>query len=148
VQEENPPPLSPTFLLIALGRRLREQVETALRPHGLTLRHVGALGHLRRRPGLSITELARRAGVTPQSMQATLQQLEDRSAVRRDTEPGRGRTAELHVTPFGDDLLRIGRAAVTAADDAFLADVPADARAALLTSLTRLFMTDRTANRP
>ncbi|GAA4889428.1 MarR family winged helix-turn-helix transcriptional regulator [Actinomycetospora straminea] len=102
------PPTSPAFLLMALGRRLREQVEEGLRAEGIALRHVAALGHLAARPGLSYSELARRAGVTPQSMQATLTALEQRGAVTRGTDPGRGRTAELHVTEEGARLREVG----------------------------------------
>jgi len=42
--------LSPAFLLMALGRRVRSQVEETLRGSGLTLRHVSALGHLASQP--------------------------------------------------------------------------------------------------
>lgn len=134
-----PPPSSPAFLLIGLGRILRDEVETALRPDGLTLRHVSALGHLARQPGLSYSELGRRAGVTAQSMQATLRQLEDRGAVQRRTVPGRGRTAQLHVTAAGTDLLRRGRRAFSDADRRLLADVPADDREVLAALLHRAF---------
>jgi hypothetical protein len=33
--------------------------------HGLMLRHLSALGHLRREPGRSYSELARRADIAP-----------------------------------------------------------------------------------
>ncbi|WP_371352072.1 hypothetical protein [Streptomyces malaysiensis] len=39
-----------------------------------------------------------RAGITAQSAQATVRRLEERGAVERRTEGGRGRTAELHIT--------------------------------------------------
>jgi DNA-binding MarR family transcriptional regulator len=63
-------------LLLALGRIVREEVERALDVQGLSLRHLSALGHLSREPGLSCSALGRRAGVTAQSMQATVRQLE------------------------------------------------------------------------
>lgn len=99
-----------------LGRRLREQTEAELRAHGLTMRHFSALGHLAHQPGLSYSELARRDGITAQSMQSTLRQLQDLGAVERLTEPGRGRTADLQVTASGQKLLEHGRAALRAAD--------------------------------
>ncbi|MEJ2860676.1 MarR family winged helix-turn-helix transcriptional regulator [Actinomycetospora flava] len=114
---ETPPPASAAFLLMALGRRIREEVEGALKDQGIALRHLSALGHLAPDPGLSYSELARRAGVTPQSMQATLVALEARGAVARDTDPGRGRTAELHVTPEGTRLQRAAMAIITEVDD-------------------------------
>ncbi|MGK2883043.1 MAG: MarR family transcriptional regulator [Mycobacterium sp.] len=59
------------------------------------MRHLPALGHLARSTGMSYSELARRASVTPQSMQATLTKLEERGAVAKTTDSGRGRTAHL-----------------------------------------------------
>jgi len=120
-----PEPASPAFLLMSLGRIVREEVETELRAHGLSLRHLSALGHLAREPGLSYSELGRRAGITAQSMQATLRQLEGLGAVERRTRPGRGRTAKLHVSSTGTDLLRRGKDVVRDADRRLLADVPA-----------------------
>nr|WP_285658335.1 MarR family transcriptional regulator [Actinomycetospora sp. NBRC 106375] len=81
------------------------------------MRHLSALGHLAGSPGISYSELARRTGVTPQSMQATLTALEGRGAVARDTDPGRGRTAALHVTAEGHRLREAGREVVAAVDD-------------------------------
>lgn len=135
-----PGPASPAFLLMGLGRIVRDDVEAALRPHGLTLRHLSALGHLSRAPGLSYSELGRRAGITAQSMQATLRQLEQLGAVERRTLPGRGRTAELHVTSTGDDLLGHGRRAFREADRRVLADVPAEQQEPLAELLLGAFI--------
>ncbi|PRY41324.1 MarR family winged helix-turn-helix transcriptional regulator [Umezawaea tangerina] len=120
------PPLSAAFLVMALGRRVREHVEDGLREHGIALRHLSALGHLHRRPGISYSELARRAGVTPQSVQGTLRLLEQLGAVERVTEPGRGRTAMLRVTDEGLRLRLVGQAVVDEADAAIADAVPAD----------------------
>ncbi|MDQ2707033.1 MAG: MarR family transcriptional regulator [Actinomycetota bacterium] len=56
------------------------------------------LGHLAGEPGLSYSELGRRAGVTAQSMQATLRQLEERGAAapRHRTGSGPDRSAARH----------------------------------------------------
>lgn len=116
----------PAFALMALGRMVREDVEARLRPSGLALRHLSALGHLSRRPGLSYSELARRAGVTVQSMQATLVQLEERGAVERARPAGRGRAAELRVTPVGLELLGTAERSLHDAGEQVLALFPAD----------------------
>lgn len=97
---------------MTLGRCIRESIESRLAVHGIALRHLSALGHLSRDPGVSYSELARRAGVTPQSMQATLRTLEDSGAVRRETDAGRGRTARLSVTDAGRRLIAEGRSIV------------------------------------
>jgi DNA-binding MarR family transcriptional regulator len=118
------PAPSPAILIMMLGRQLRTEIERDLATSGLTLRHLSALGHLGREPGLSYSELARRAGVTAQSMQATLQQLETLGAVERRTLPGRGRTAELHLTDTGRRLRTIGLETVAATDRQLLAALP------------------------
>lgn len=131
--------MSSGFLLIALGRVVREQAEAGLKAHGLALRHVSALGHLSRDPGLSYSELGRRAGVTAQSMQATLRQLEELGAVERRTPAGRGRTAELHVTDPGAALLSTGLGVIAAVEERLLADLPPDEREQLAATLLRVF---------
>ena len=109
MSDDAPPLVSASFVLMALGRHLRDAAETRLRADGIAVRHLSALGHLSRDPGLSYSELARRAGLTPQSMQATLRTLEEMGAVHRDTDAGRGRTARLFVTDTGRDLMAVGR---------------------------------------
>ncbi|WP_181779873.1 MarR family winged helix-turn-helix transcriptional regulator [Pseudonocardia pini] len=129
------PPGSVAVLLALVGRRVREEIDQALAPLELSLRHVSALGHLSRRPGLSYSELARRAGVTVQSMQATLRQLEQRGAVERRSEPGRGRVAELHVTPAGRRTLTVAEKAVGEVERVMLASLPRPERALLARTL-------------
>ncbi len=133
------PPPSPALLLIWLGRLVREEVESQLRTRGLSLRHLSALGHLSREPGLSYSELGRRAGITAQSMQATLRQLEDLGAVQRRTEPGRGRAARLQITDTGGELLALGEQAITAADHRLLSDIPTEQHSPLTTTLLTAF---------
>lgn len=139
------PPASVAFLLMALGRLVRVEVDEGLRAHGLSMRHLSALGHLAGDPGLSYSELARRAGVTAQSMQATLRQLEQRDAVTRQTEPGRGRTARLHLTETGSALLAAGRQTVADADRRLLADLPVARRTQLADTLLAVFTSARSA---
>ena len=123
-----PPAASAAVTLVALGREVEARLNDALERSGLSLRHLGALGHLAGQPGLSYTELARRARVTPQSMHATVAGLIELGAVA-PAGPGRGKRALLEVTGHGTELLARGRQAV-AAVDAQLRDVgglPADA---------------------
>jgi DNA-binding MarR family transcriptional regulator len=103
---EPPEATNTALLLMMLGRRIREQTETALRAEGLSMRQLSVLGHLAHQPGLSYSELARRDGITVQSMQSTLLQLEKTGAVERLTAPGRGRTADLQVTAEGPESRR------------------------------------------
>lgn len=125
-----PLPLTTTFQLIAAGRHAQERLERALQAHGLTLRHLGALGHLATQPDLSYSDLARRAGITAQSMHATVRTLEEMGAVRREL-PGHGHRARLEVTPAGRELLEVARVAAHGIDADLLASIPASDRPAV-----------------
>ncbi|WP_234443161.1 MarR family winged helix-turn-helix transcriptional regulator [Streptomyces cellulosae] len=138
------PPTSPAFLLAALGRHIRDDIEKSLRPTGYTLRHLSALGHLKREPGISYSELARRAGVTAQSAQATVRQLEQRGAVERRSFPGRGHTAELHITDKGHDLLEAGKRAYASSDKNLSLVLDSEQ----LTVLTGFLLTALSAHQP
>lgn len=127
------PPVA--LMLITAGRLVSRTTEVKLKSLGISLRHVSALGHLSRHPGLSYSELARRAGITVQSMQATLRQLEDRAAVEGSTEPGRGKAARLHVTAAGRALLHSANKVFTAVEHDILDGLPPDQRASLATAL-------------
>lgn len=96
---------STTMLLVAAGRAAQRRLEQALRAHGVTLRHLGALGHLARDPELSYSDLARRVAVTVQSMHSTIAGLVDLGAIEVETAQ-RGRPARLRLTQQGHELLR------------------------------------------
>lgn len=121
---------STTMMLIAAGRLAQSRFETALAEHNLTLRHIGALGHLAHTPDLSYSDLARRARVTPQSMHATIGQLVELGAVVTDT---RGRASYLRLTTRGHELLDFAADAAYACDDSlgFDSNVMAEFRAEL-----------------
>jgi DNA-binding MarR family transcriptional regulator len=118
------------MLTVLAGRAWEARLNAALRPHGLSLRHLGALGHLAGSPGLSYTHLARRARVTVQSMHATVAALTELGAVGEPA-GGRGRAALLEVTDRGRELLAAARDVVAALDAEFTAALPPPARAGL-----------------
>ncbi len=95
---------STTMLLIAAGRAAQRRLEEALREHGVTLRHLGALGHLARDPALSYSDLARRVAVTVQSMHSTIATLVALGAIEVETAQ-RGKPARLRLTELGHELL-------------------------------------------
>lgn len=137
------PPTGPmanaAFLLSGLGRIVRDEIEADLHREGLSLRHLSALGHLSRQQDVSYSEMARRAGVTVQSMQATLRQLEDRRAVERTTPAGRGRTAQLRVTVAGRELLDRGHAAIRRTDERIFAGLDPGRRQELVQLLLQAY---------
>ncbi|GAA1437737.1 hypothetical protein GCM10009616_40010 [Microlunatus lacustris] len=135
-----PPPASVAVFLISLGRRALDAVDGRLREHGLSYHHLSALGHLHRQPGLSYSELARRARVTVQSMQATVAHLEDQQLVDRGAATSRGRRADLRVTERGAQVLTAAETAVRAVDDQLLDGFSDSQRAQLETALQRVFL--------
>lgn len=116
------PPLPLSLALAAAGRRAQAALDDVLAELGVSSRHLAALGHVSRDPDLSTSDLARRSGVTAQSMHATIRELVDMGAMSRDA-AGRGRRAALAVTDHGRALVRDGMAAVHRADDILLAEV-------------------------
>lgn len=133
-----PPSLPLVLLLIGAGRGAQEEANRALEAQGASLRLMGALGHLAREPGLSYSELGRRAGVTAQSMQATVARLEQAGAVTRSTPAGRGRTAELHVTAHGRRMLEDMRGVLAEVEGPLLDGMPDEERVALVSALQRM----------
>lgn len=125
------------MLVIVAGRFLQHRFEADLTRLGLTMRHLGALGHLAHSPDLSYSDLARRSRVTSQSMHATVRQLEDLGAVRR-TLAGQGHRARLEVTERGHELLEEARQAGFALDAALTADVSDTDRDTFLRVLTAM----------
>jgi DNA-binding MarR family transcriptional regulator len=114
--DTGPPAPSLSVLLSLAESRVAERLDAALVEAGTSRRQLGALGHLRREPGMSVSELARRAGITPQSMHATVGQLEQDGLLAR-AGSGRGRRAGLAVTEVGLDRLTTGLAVVASVDD-------------------------------
>lgn len=107
------------MLLVAAGRGAQRRFEDALAEHGLTLRHLGAMGHLAHNPQLSYSDLARRARVTPQSMHATMVQLADLGAIETET---RGRSTYPTLTVHGRRLLALAADIATSCDEALPID--------------------------
>jgi DNA-binding MarR family transcriptional regulator len=129
--------LSTVMLVIGTGRRLQEQLEARLAEIGLSMRLFGALGHIARDPELSYSDLARRAGVTSQSMRATVLMLEEMGAVARDL-PGQGHRARLELTGHGRSLLATARRIVSDMDEQLLRNAGHDRKSALEEACQRI----------
>ncbi|MER0242239.1 MarR family transcriptional regulator [Streptomyces sp. HSW2009] len=129
-------PWSTVMLLISAGRHLQRQIESDLADIGLSLRQLGALGHIAGSPELSYSDLARRAGITTQSMRATILMLEEQGAVRCDL-AGQGRRAHLELTQDGERLLAEARRMISLRDRTFAEGLEAEEEAALHAALHR-----------
>lgn len=100
------PPIDDTYrsLGYALKRAqqaLRGHLDAELRNIGLTTPQYSVLAGLEVSAGLSNAELARRAFVTPQTMQAIIVTLERDGLIKRAAHPVHGRVLTTELTPDG-----------------------------------------------
>lgn len=100
------------YLLKEASSALRAAMEQTLRPLGMTVTHYACLELLSQRPGLSNSELARRAFVTRQSMNVLLQTLERDGYVMRPEQAPVGRVLPARLTRRGEQSLATASAAV------------------------------------
>jgi DNA-binding MarR family transcriptional regulator len=89
------------YVVRMVSGALTQEVERALRPVRLTQVQLAALVQVGRGGGLSTAELARRCGVTAQSMASALSGLHERGLVARAQ---RGRVVEIRATEEGRAL--------------------------------------------
>jgi DNA-binding MarR family transcriptional regulator len=92
-------------------------LEAIVSKHGLGIPHYVVLALLAETPGLPNAELARKAFVTPQSMNEVLRQLEASGLVERQPSPSNARILNAQLTQAGerrwqsinDDVLELER---------------------------------------
>lgn len=89
------------FSLKLAQQALRTHMDTALQQIGLTTPQYAVLTFLEVEPGASNAELARRAFVTPQTMQGILVSLERAGFVKRTPHPEHGRIQTTELTASG-----------------------------------------------
>jgi len=115
------PPIDDTYrsLGYALKRAqqaLRGHLDTELRNIGLTTPQYSVLAGLEFSEGLSNAELARRAFVTPQTMQAIIVTLERDGLIKRAAHPAHGRVLTTELTQDGRSALRAAHQIVANAE--------------------------------
>lgn len=118
-----PPAFSPTIALLATARAWEAELTDALKPLGLTQRKYGLLGHVRATPGISFSELARRSGITVQSVHTAVAGLVADGLVDDGTAHA-GAASTLEVTPTGARALEQAADVVTALDARLAAPHP------------------------
>ena len=135
-------PGSPTdnaaLLIYIVGRidqGIRQEMRSRLAEWEMSVPEFTALSVLKRRPGLSNAQLARRSLVRPQSMNEILVKLEDRGLVRREVDPGHARILRAALTDDGAELLAAAEPAVGAIQERLFADVPESQREAMIEGL-------------
>jgi DNA-binding MarR family transcriptional regulator len=127
----------PTLLYLVgrIDRVVRRAIGAVLKAQGLSVNQYTTLSVLNRRSGLSNAQLARRALVSPQSMNEVLLTLEDRGLVRRRAHPDHGRILQARLTAKGKALLTRCDADVHAVEARMLSGLGDDDRRALRSAL-------------
>jgi DNA-binding MarR family transcriptional regulator len=127
-----------TLLIYIVGRvdqGIRQEMRLRLAEWDLSVPEFTALAVLKRRPGLSNAQLARRSLVRPQSMNEILVKLEDRGLLRREVDPAHARILRAGLTPEGLELLAAAERGVKEIQDELFADVPETERQVMIEGL-------------
>jgi DNA-binding MarR family transcriptional regulator len=125
----------PGYLLKRAQAALHAALAGRLREQGVTLAQYAVLTALAEEPGLSNAELARRAFVTPQTMNQVLRELEQRRWVSRHPHPGHGRILQAELTADGRETLAACHRSADAVEDRMLAALSPVQREQLATTL-------------
>jgi DNA-binding MarR family transcriptional regulator len=104
------------YVLKQVQAALHTAMDGVLRPLGLTVAQYACLELLGQDPGLSNSELARRAFVTRQSMNLVLRRLQERGLLTRPDHPSHGRELPTKLTRSGQATLRKASVAVRAVE--------------------------------
>lgn len=115
----------PGYLIKKAQAVLNAHMNRALHEHGATLTQFAVLTALREEPGMSNAELARRAFITPQSMNENLRELEHRGWITRSPHPTHGRILRIDLTEAGRATLRACDATATEIEQRMLAGLDA-----------------------
>lgn len=104
------------YVLKQVQASLHAAMDEVLRPLDLTVAQYACLELLGQQPGLSNSELARRAFVTRQSMNLVLRRLQERGLLTRPGHAAHGRALPTELTPTGQATLRKASVAVRAVE--------------------------------
>lgn len=119
----------PGWLLKRAQDALHDAMTAALRGPGASVPEYAVLTALADQPGMSNADLARRAYVTPQTMNQVLRELERRGWVSRRPHPGHGRILQAELTADGQRVLAACHQSVGAVEAQMLAGLgPAERR--------------------
>ena len=125
----------PGYLIKRTQAVLNAHMTRALHEHGVTLTQFAVLTALAEEPGLSNADLARRAFITPQSMNENLRELEQRVWITRSRHPTHGRILRIELTEEGRTTLQACGATVTVIEQRMLAELDPGQRRQLATLL-------------
>ncbi|MGK4585461.1 MarR family winged helix-turn-helix transcriptional regulator [Kitasatospora sp. HPMI-4] len=134
------PDLSLLALLMQRTRWFQEELVRRLAAAGvvpITPAHLTVLAHLWDRDAVSIAELARRAGVTRQTMHRAVRQLVDEGLLSTEAGSGFPRAALVRVTGDGARRREVAARILAELEDELAAHLGAESLAALREILSR-----------
>jgi DNA-binding MarR family transcriptional regulator len=125
-----------SYIVARLERAVRAGIAERVRPHGLTTLQYTTLSVLKRHGApLSNAQLARRAYMTPQAMSEVIDALEKSDLIKRNPHPNHGRLLPATLTAKGRRVLAACEASVNEMEQAMLAGLDAQERAAFRDAL-------------
>jgi DNA-binding MarR family transcriptional regulator len=125
------------YLLKVAQQSLRLAMDTAMRDLGVTAPQYAVLRYLDESPGMSGADLARRAFVTPQTMNRIIVNLDEAGLIDRAPHANSGRVLDTRLSPSGRRLLRRCRERVDAVENTMLSGLTASERQQLRDLLQR-----------
>jgi DNA-binding MarR family transcriptional regulator len=125
------------YLIKRAQQALRNAMDQALREYRVTTPQYAVLTFLAEEPGLSSAELARRAFVTPQTMNEVLAKLEVDGLVARAADPRHSRILRTRLTAAGARILAACHERVDAIEAQMVSALDAEEQERLAETLER-----------
>ena len=116
------------YVLKVAQQSLRLAMDTAMRDLGVTAPQYAVLRFLDESPGMSGADLARRAFVTPQTMNRIIVNLDEAGMIERASNAKSGRALNTRLSPAGRRLLGRCRERVDAVENTMLSGLTAAER--------------------
>ena len=125
------------MLLLKIGKATERRFEKALKPSGLTPRHLGVLFEVQARP-TSQQALIETIGVDPSKLVGLLNDLEADGLIVRKRDPEDRRRHIVEVSAKGSARLEDAKKVAATVEEELLAGLDADQRAELLVLLAQV----------
>ena len=126
------------YLIKRAQAAIHVRLEEIVSAHGLAIPQYVVLSFLAETPGLANADLARRAFVTPQSMNEVLKQLESTGLVERRQNPTNARILNASLTRAGTRKLNAVSSQVRDLEACLLRGLTSEERQALKRSLLKI----------
>ncbi len=131
------------FVVNKVGERINREIEAVTAPHGLAVRQYGLLVLLQAEGPQAQIVLSQRVGLDRTSVMRTIDMLEERGLVRRDSNPSDRRKHSVVLTDTGAELLANTLSEVRQAERAFAVALSDQEQAQLLGLLRRLLALEK-----